>query len=266
MKAIFNITNRYIILTTPLILYTLVSSIYFAVSAYNTKFVNLLIAMIILMLITVTFLSGWFNMIKNAILDPQREDVNALIKEFPAGVGEYFLSILGSSFLILFLTIITLLTAYFCGIKIIGDIGITPDAFSKALENTTQLKMFLQTLTKDQLIKINLWNMLIIVSMTLEYFLIFLYMPTIFFKTKNAFKAFFISLKDLFSKHLAKTTGIFLLIFIINFFISIISAIFGSNTFIHFCITLLNFYFITIVAVGIFYYYFKTFIKTNKPE
>ena len=88
-------------------------------------------------------------------------------------------------------------------------------------------------------------------------------MPSLFFKNKNPLKAFGLSLKDLFSKKFFKSTGVFLLIFALNFIISIFSAILGGNVILHFMITLLNFYFITAVGIGIFYYYYNNFVDTR---
>ena len=42
-----------------------------------------------------------------------------------------------------------------------------------------------------------------------------------------------------------------------------IATLFVSNVFIHFFVTLLNFYFITAVGVGLFYYYNKDFIESR---
>ena len=88
-----------------------------------------------------------------------------------------------------------------------------------------------------------------------------LYLPTIFFKEKNPLKAFFISIKDLFSRYFAKNIGIFLLILLANSILSILTTISTSFAAMYFIFTLINFYFITVVGVGVFYYYYQTFIK-----
>ena len=62
------------------------------------KVINLLIAIVLFTFMTAAFIAGWFNMIKIAVLQPDREDPNSLIKEFVGGVGEYFLSSLGMIF------------------------------------------------------------------------------------------------------------------------------------------------------------------------
>lgn len=263
MQKVFNLTNKYIVLATPLILYSLISSIYLAATLSGGKVINLLIAVFLFTLMTSAFIAGWFNMIKIAVLQPDREEPNSLIKEFVGGVGEYFLPSLGMISVMLILSLLALIGSYFVGMNTIGDVGISADALSGAMANSGALKAFLASLTFEQLKSLNMWNMLILGTITLMCFLFILYLPALFFKNKNPFFAFFISLKDLFSKKLPQTIGVFLLIFTLNFFISIFATIFGGIALLHFIITLFNFYFVTIVGVGVFYYYYHNFVESS---
>ena len=259
MQKVFNLVNKYIVLATPLILYSLVSSIYM-LSTVNGKFINLFFAVLLFTLMTAAFMAGWFKMIKIAISETEKNEPNSLIQEFVGGVGEYFLASLGAIFVILVVSTSILAISYFIGMNTIGDVGISAQTLSEVIKDQTALKGFVENLSKEQLIKLNLWNLLVLASMTISYLLHFLYLPALFFKNKNPLIAFGISLKNLFSKKIFHTIGIFLLIFIVNFVISILATIFGGNIIMHFIITLLNFYFITVVCVGIFYYYYNNFV------
>lgn len=262
MKKTLELTNHYIILATPLILYVLISNIYMAATIGSGKIILMLFSLILLMLMGAAFLSGWFNMIKIAISESLRkEQPNSLIKEFPIGVGEYFLPMLGGLFIMLLFSSIIMVITYFIGINAIGEVSVTLDSILKASQNTTALRAFVAGLSTEDLMKINLWNILIFVSMTVTYYLLFLFLPAIFFKTKNPFIAFIKSLSDLFSKKILKTSALFLIIFVINFFISLFSALFGANLFMHFALTLFNFYFITAASVGVFLYYKENFVE-----
>lgn len=260
MNKVFELTNKYIILGTPLILFSLLSSIFLAVTLRGAV-INILIALALFALMSAAFIAGWFNMVKNAVLNPDEDDVNSLIKNFTPGVGEYFLSALGSIFIIVLVSLVFILLATFIGAKLIGDPGIPSDAFNAAMQNQESLQVFLASLTKEQLIKINSWNLLLLLTIVVTYFLEILYLPAMFFKNKNPFVAFWINLKDLFSRKFFKTLGIYLAIFFANFVISILAALFAGNLVLHFIMTLLNFYFVTFVAVGVFYYYNNNFIK-----
>ena len=260
MKKVFSITNKYIVLATPLILYTLLTSIYVAIS-FNGKIINMLISLIVFGLMTVTFVAGWFNMIKLAIVDSESENPNLLMKFFPSGVGEYFLSALGAMINVLFLTIVALVCSYYIGMAVVGDPNISAEALTKAFESTEALKSFLVALTPEQLSKLNQWNLVLLCAMTIYYFVLMFYMPALFLKNKNPYRAFFISSRDLFSRKFLLNLGIYTLIFVINFIIAMLTALFANNSIMHFIMTLINFYFVTLVAVGVFYYYNNNFVK-----
>lgn len=262
MKKVFELTNRYIILGTPLILFSLLSTIYLAISARGTV-IHLLIAIILFALMSAAFIAGWFNMVKTAILEPDREDVNSLIKEFTPGVGEYFLSSLGVIFNVIIVSLVILVAASIIGMKVIGNPDISIEALNAAVQTPESLKVFLASLSKEQLVKINAWNLLLLGAMAFTYFIEILYLLAMFFKNKNPFISFFIGLKDLFSRKFFKTLGIFVLLFVVYSLISILSALFIRSVILHFIITLLNFYFITCASVGVFYYYHNNFVKAQ---
>lgn len=262
MKKVFELTNRYIILGTPLILFSFLSTLYLALSARGAV-INLIIGLFLFGLMTAAFVSGWFNMVKIAVLEPDREDMNSLIKEFTPGVGEYFLPSLGVLVNIIVVSLIILIIASIIGMKVIGDPDISIEALNLAVQTPESLKVFLASLSKEQLVKINAWNLLLLLSMALTYFLEILYLPAMFFKNKNPFIAFFIGLKDLFSRKFFITLGIFILIFVIYGVLSILSALFIGSVIAHFVITLANFYFIICASVGIFYYYHNNFVKSQ---
>lgn len=260
MKKVFELTNRYIVLGTPLILFSLLSTVYLAVTARGAV-INLLIGLVLFALMTAAFAGGWFNMIKIAVLEPDRDDPNSLIREFTSGVGEYFLSALGMFVNIIVVSLVILVIASVVGMKVIGNPNVSIDALNAAVQTPEALKTFLASLTKEQLIKINAWNLLLLGAMALTYFLELLYLPAMFFKNKNPFIAFFIGLKDLFSRKFFETLGIFILIFVVYSVISILSALFIGNVVMHFLMTLANFYFVTCASVGVFYYYHNNFVK-----
>ena len=223
IKDSFQLTNKYIILATPLILFSLLSSLYILFSV-GGNLLSLLIALVLFGLMVGAFLSGWFFMIKTCVSNPEQEDPNGLLKDFPAGVGEYFLSVLGLMLNTMFISVLLILVSYFVGMKLIGDIGITPETLTKGMESFTAMKAFLGSLTQEQLFKLNAWNMLLFFTMSVTYFLIMFYSPALFFKEKNPFKAYFVSLKDLFSKKFFTNFGLFLILFVSYFTLSIFTT------------------------------------------
>ena len=259
-KQVFEIVNKYIVLATPLILFSLISSVYLAASATG-KVINIIVSIVLFVLMSAAFVAGWFNMVKLSVSNPDSREPNSLMKEFLPGVGEYFLPALGSFFNFFLLTALIVYICFILGAKYIGDPGVSAEALSKALETAQALKAFLSGLSAEQLMKLNCWNLFLMSGLSFSYFLVILYLPAMFYKKKNPFVAFFYSIKDLFSKKIFKTIALYLLIFFVNAFISVLSALFIGNVIMHFIITLLNFYFITVAAVGIFYYYYKNFVE-----
>lgn len=263
MQKTISITNKYIILATPLILYTLFSSIYFVIAAGNGRIINIIFAIILFMLMTAAFMAGWFHMIRLALENRYNDEPNALIREFVPGVGEFFISSTGALLTIFIISTLILVGSFSLGSSLIGETGVSSEDLLKAMQNNANLKAFVSSLSFEQLNKLNQWNMLLLGTLTLIYYLFFLYLPTLFFQNKNPLKSFLISLKNLFSKKIFKTTAIFLLIYFLYSMISVFMAVLGSNAIMHFFLTLLNFYFVTASAVGIFYYFQINFVDTK---
>ena len=257
------LTNKYIILATPLILFSLLSSLYILFSI-SGNLISLLFAIVLFGLMIGAFLSGWFFMIKTCVINPENTEPNTLIKEFPAGVGEYFLPVLGLMLNTVVISVLLIIISYFVGMKFIGDIGITPEALTKGMESFTAMKAFLGGLSEEQLFKLNAWNLLLFFTMSVTYFLIMFYSPALFFKEKNPFKAYFVGAKDLFSRKFLSNFGLFLILFVSYFILSIFTTLFSANIVMHFLFTLINFYYMVFVAVMIYDYYYKNFVKINE--
>lgn len=261
-KIIFKLSNKYIVLATPLILFSLISSVYLSVSLAGTM-LNILIAIILLLLMSGAFVSGWFNMVKCAIVSPPEDDPNSLLKEFPSGVGEYFLPAIGLIINSFVIVTIMLTAAYGIGLKLIGNPSISGEKFANAMQNTAALKEFLASLNAEQLAQLNQWNLLLLGVMAVVYFLLILYLPAMFFNDKNPLRALWISLKNLFSRKFFITLGIYILIFGVNFVLSILTALSTGNLIMNFIATLINFYCFVILAVGVFYYYYNNFVRSQ---
>lgn len=262
LKQSFKITNKYIILATPLILFSLLSSLYILFSM-NGNILGLLFAILLFFLMLVAFLSGWFFMVKNAVSDTEPDEPNVLIKDFPSGVGEYFLPTSGLVIIAFIFSSLLFTGFYFIGMKFIGELGFSVESFSKALESQVALKTFLTSLTPEQLFRINAWNLLLFAATSIVYFVLMFYSPVLFYKTKNPLKAFFVSIKDLFSRHFFNNLFMYLMIFVSYFILSVFTTIFGHNIVLHFVFTLLNFYYLVLVAVFVFNYYHNNFIKSG---
>ena len=259
VRESFRITNNNIIIATPLILFSLISSIYLIFSANGSK-TGVIFAVILFFLMAGAFLSGWFYMIKEAVEEPDT-DSRKLFSDFPSGVGEYFLSVLGLIVQVIIISSLIMLAAFIAGKKFIGAVGVSYDQFSQALTSVETMKTFVNSLNQEQLIKINNWNMLMFFTMIINSFILMLYPMVLFFKEKNPFKALFITFKDTFSHRFFKNTGLFIMVFVLYMFVSLCAMLAGNNVILHFIVTLINFYYATFVGVLLFNYYYSNFIK-----
>ena len=263
MKKVFDLTNRYIIIATPLLIFLFLLSVYFLAVMQNVHLIKLIFSLLLTFFMFSAFVSGWGNMIKSAVLEKEYDEPYLIIKNFVPGVGEYFFSVAGILLIAFLFNITLLILTYYIGMNFIGDIGVSSSALSGALASNEALRSFLTSLSAEQLLKLNMWNMLILSVMSIFYFLTMFFMPALFFESKNPLKAIFYSIKHLLGRKILLNIGIYLLIFVVNFIISVFSAICSVNPILSFVMTLLNFYFICTVAVGVFYYYNKNFMSSH---
>ena len=68
IKESFLITNNHISIATPLILFSLISTMYLILSAGNGT-LGLIISITLFLLMLGAFLSGWFYMIKKSVTE-----------------------------------------------------------------------------------------------------------------------------------------------------------------------------------------------------
>lgn len=263
MKKVFELTNRYIIIATPLLLFLLLLCIYFLAVVRNGASVKVFLGLILIFFMASAFCAGWGNMIKSAVEEKCHDAPYDIIKDFIPGVGEYFYTISGAFFIHIIINFSALILAYYAGMHFIGDLGVNSAALSKAMASQEALKTFLLSLSVDQLARLKMWNILLLSVMTGMNFLFMFYYPALYFESKNPFKALWCSLKRTFSRKFPANAGIYVIIFSVNFLISILSAIFAANPVLNFLTSLLNFYFICCVVIGIFRYYNSSFVNSH---
>lgn len=262
MKKIFHLTNKYIILTTPLVLFALIGGLYFVLTLGNSKLIGGLISLGVLYVMTSAFIAGWGNMLKVVTTEPDSEEPHLLINKFIPGVGEYFLPSFGALTVVFIITFVLMFIASAVGYKFIGNPNIDLNQLSNSLSSTAALTAYLKTLTHAQLVKLELWNVLLLISISISQFLMLMYFPALFLSDKNPFFAFVKSLKNTFNKNFVKILGIYLTIFFFNTGITLASKMFETNMFASFVMTIINFYFVCFIFVWIFWFYSQNY--TNK--
>ncbi len=260
----FKITNENIILTTPLVLFLLLLSIYLEFVHNAPKNLSLAILLLIIILFMLSaFFGGWFFMIKKAIdlnkkefpTDEEKAKASfGLIKEVPVGIGEYFFSFIGA--LILYVGLIALLAfiGYKIGMQFIGEVNLNPVELKMALASPKAMKALIASLSVEQLARLNVWNFLILTVTSVFSFITMFWGAQIIINNKNPFVSFFQALGFTFRNFLPALI-LFIYISVINFIVSLINAFSTIHPIVYFISMILYFYFIVYVVVLIFLYY-----------
>lgn len=274
-KNSFKITNENIILTTPLVLFLFLLSLYMGLASNlqgNIQSAILLLSTIIFML--AAFFAGWFYMVKKAIeldrltllsSEEKAKESFGLIKQIPTGVGEYFLPFIGGIILFVALFVVLIYLGHTIGSHFIGKLGINLSQLKVALESPIAMKSFVASLSSEQLIRLKNWNLLLLAIMAFFSFITIYWPAQIVYRTKNPFFAFFKSVVFIF-KNLLPTLILFLYISVINFVVSVINTIAAANTITYFIALLIYFYFLVYVVVLIFLYYDEQSSKVEQAK
>lgn len=260
----FKITNENIILTTPLVLFLFLLSIYLGVAKNAPENIPSAILLLITILFMLSaFFAGWFFMVKRAvdlskqefIIDEDKSKASFnLIKELPVGIGEYFFSFIGGIILCAALIILLSFVAYKLGLQFIGRVDLSLLELKTALSSPTAMKSLVASLSTEQLAKLSAWNFLFLGVMAIYSFITMFWAAQIVNKTKNPFIAFFKSLSFTFKNFLSAFV-LFIYISMINFFVSLINALSSIHPIVYFISMLVYFYFVVYVVVLVFLYY-----------
>ncbi len=267
-RETFSITNDNIIISFPLILFMWILTLYISFSSQSVNSLPLLILSSVTVLVMMSaFFAGWFYMIKKAVklskqvfvLDTDRAKATFnLIKTLPAGIGKYFLSYLGMIIIAAFIVFITGVCVFQLGIHIIGKLDLNPEQLKNVLSSAADMKAFLDSLSFEQLVKLNNWNLLFLAATTVTSFLFMLWVPEIAFCNRNPLTALVFSVRKLFAKF-AKSLKLFIFITILNFVLSFINTFSMFQPILYFIMTVVYFYFLVYVVMLIFLYYDREF-------
>ena len=258
LKESLRITNNNIIIATPLILFSLLSSLYLIFSGHGSS-IGMLLTVLLFFLMLAAFLAGWFYVVTVTVKDPYGK--GSFGSEFMSGVGEYFLPIIGFLFNTFVITMVMIVCAFLLGKKFIGSPGVSSSQIIEAMTTVEAMKTFASSLSAEQLVKINQWNLLVFFTMIFNYFIFMFYAPAMYFKKKNPFIALCLSIRDLFSAKFFGNLGLFFMIFVSYMLLSAFNALLGSNLFVHFLLTIINFYYATLIVVFVFNYYYSNYAK-----
>lgn len=276
-KKAFKITNDNIILTTPLVLFLLLISIYFDFAQGAPKTIpSVMVLLITTLFMFSAFFAGWFFMSKKAVELDKKEFVTDedkakasfnLIKEFPVGIGEYFFSFIGGLILYSAMFLVLSYLAYHIGVHFIGKPELNISEIKMLLNSAALTKT---TMSAKQLTNILMWtSLLFVVTMFYSYITMF-WAAQVVSGTKNPLIAFVKSLSFTF-KNFLSTIILFVYINILSYFVSMLMNIMAMippkvyfiSLVTYLAAMILYFYFVVYSVVLIFLYYDK---EANQAE
>ena len=264
------VTNDNIIIAFPLILFMWVLTLYITFSRQTVNSLPLFIlSSVTVLVMTGAFLAGWFYMIKKAVklskqvfvLDTDRAKATFnLLKTIPAGIGKYFLSYSGMIIIGGFIAAILGACVFQIGIHLIGSLDLNPEQLKSVLSSASDMKAFLDSLSFEQLIRLNNWNLLFLATTTVMSFLFMLWAPEIAFNTRNPFMALVNSVKKIFHRF-GRCLKLFVFLTFLNFILSFINTFSLFNPILYFIMTVVYFYFLVYLVMLIFLYYEREFTE-----
>lgn len=275
LQNAFKITNENVIVAVPLLIFYILINLYLGYTKYMADTpLEALIAMLTITFMVAVFLAGWFYMIKKAVdlskkifvLDDEAAKAHlGLIKEFPAGVGKYFLTFI--VFFVIFIILVILLSAFIftLGINFIGKIDFTPEQINMLTSSTKGLLNFVETMPIEQYILLAKWNFLLMGASFVFSYLLMFWIPEIIYTDRNPLIALFTGIGKLFKKPL-KSLYLFVILTVINFILSFIMTFTLLFPVLYFVMATVYLYYIIYVLMLIFSYYDGEFIKENEEN
>lgn len=268
IKNAFYIAANNLMLATPLLISLLIVS--FCLGGVNAAPASILMIIIIAVLLIGIVIAGSFHVLKK-IFDKRREILSNpdksfepvnFIKEFLNGVGEYFLpSIVFMMSYVVLIMLFTQLSAI-SGKYFLGDVFNNMMKLAESGNFASNANAFFSGLSSTDFKKVLLWNLLYLVFSSVFSLLTFLWLPSLFYYSKNVFAALFKSIKCLFAKPW-EIILLFLFLTLFNFLSSVLLLVKMPHYILSFIGMLIYFYYLIYYFVLIFNYYDERFAEKD---
>ncbi len=274
-KEAGKITNYNLILVIPLIVFIKILDLYSLYSKSNIDSTpKFLVASLTVLVMFGIFCAGWFNMIEGAIklskkvfvLDKDRARATLnLFKQFPEGVGKYFLPFVGVYLIFFVIQIIATPIVYFLGVNIIGGLDANSMQHLQDLAISTELSAnqgtaaFIDKLSIEQIIFFGKWSLLFIVVTSIVMYLLTLWIPEIICCTQNPLVALWRSVVKLF-KDFFTTVRIYLILWFIGFLLLFINTFAVINPLAFIIMSVVMYYYSVYLIIFIFLYFNRKYV------
>ncbi len=212
----------------------------------------------------VSFLSGWFQILRESCdIEKIREKNYALI--FFEGVGKNIIPVsLGFCIYLIFMFLFFILFGFIAH-KFVGSLDFVFRDMATLPQNEAAIIEYFKNLPMDKQVIISTWQISLFAGCCLFNFLFMYYSCAIVFNDKsNMFLKPFVAMFDCICfvfKHFLKSLGIFVLINSFLLLLSILGTIFVNNEIIRILLLFIYIYFISYAVMLIFNYYEQKYKK-----
>lgn len=266
--------NNLIGIVEPLMFWLLVMMLVLApLSTKSSVDIGFIIAASLGFLCFTAFLSGWYACVKSVValknkvyndVSERNKDQIEILKNFFPGVADYMLSISILTVIYFIFLGITIVAFRLCSLKLLAIYNI-PQEFFNVVNTGSQLKIteYIQSnLTPHQvLLLLGIFIAGFVVYMIFNLFVLW-FAPAMFYESKNPVTAIILALKFLF-KNIGISLLIILVMFAINFTISVVNVFTGNGLLSFIPLILLLTYFMYYVTTVFLYYDSKTQNTSN---
>lgn len=250
LKTSFVLANKNIVLACMLVIFSIVTSVYVAVSQSLSGGAASQ-ALVLYVLALIAFFAGFFNQVKAIVNNDEGK------MKFLEGVGEYFLPMSGICVISLISYLVVGLLASLITVNIYGGVEPVMSAMNKVLSvvqnsaaDTSSIDV--QTVQIVLTMVLILWAFWGLLSFVLLYWVPVLYFDNV----RNIFVSFWQGLKFLF-KTFWKSLLIFILAVLAICIIGFLSAISSSLALLEVLLSMFNYYIILVFVFAVFLLYKK---------
>ncbi len=253
------------------VLFLILSNFIASYAFLSKKILIVTLISICTILLTLSFMSGWFQVVKDISLDEEKKEKN-YFPIFLEGIGKNIIPIaIGSVIYITLFSLVMFLTAKIAS-HFFGNLDfLIKDIVAISQNNDAAIEYF-KNLPVDKQYTLYAWQLSFMLVGAIFSFVTFFFFPSIVFEKKGnifqkPFFALFSQLKVLF-KNFFSSLGLFFGIYLIYMILGILktTTIFTTSPVLPLLFLFIYIYFICFVVMVVFNYYGKKYNSPNGPD
>ena len=269
-KRSFNIATSNHIIPLFFVLYMIIFSLVLQKTVVSSNVIMTNIIFFGLFLFSAAFFAGWFEMVKQAILNNDKNFANeverikssiALRKDFFEGITKNILPLAGGIFLYYAVFLVIVYLDVIVAEKFFGKIDFLANDLKIITQSNEAMVAYFKALPNEKLLRLFSWEMLFLITSGIYSLLTLFWVSALYFnkkETKNPFMAYAYSFEALFKKPFSVIL-FNILIALMLFVYTQLAPLTVLNPVLSFIYMVVGIYFFVFLTVLIFNYYARNF-------